>query len=159
MTELEALKAIDESLSRLDEEARTRVLRWAADKYKMTGASVRTDAEVTRTPAGSTAAASDLPTYFNEAQPGSGAEKALVVGAWFQEVQGFTDFESSMVNRELKHLGYPSSNITRDFDDLMNRRPKLVVQTRKSGSTKQARKLYRLTHEGLSEVAKLRGHR
>jgi hypothetical protein len=101
----------------------------------------------------------DLPLYFNDAQPRTSPEKALVVAAWLQAVQGSSDFDSGSVNRELKNLGHQSTNITRDFDDLIARKPKMVVQTRKSGSTKQARKLYRVTHEGLVEVARMRGER
>ena len=133
-------------------------LRWAGDKYGVpSGTVVQPIASGGQGRPSAGTLASDLPEYFNGAQAGTSAEKALVVGAWFQQVQGITDFDGASVNRELKNLGHPSTNITRDFDDLMARKPKLVVQTRKSGSTKQARKLYRVTHEGLMDVSRMRG--
>jgi len=38
---------------------------------------------------------------------------------------------------------------------LIVRKPALVIQTHKSGSTKQARKRYRLTNEGLRAVERM----
>jgi hypothetical protein len=159
MTEIDTLRQLDELLEGLSPEAVARVVKWAADKYSVQLAGATTTAAAQSDSPQPKIVAADLPDYFNRAQPGTGAEKGLVVAAWLQTVQGMSDFDSGSVNRELKNLGYQSSNITRDFDDLMARRPKLVVQTRKSGSTKQARKLYRVTHEGLAEVAKMRGER
>ena len=68
---------------------------------------------------------------------------------------GQDDWDSQNVNTELKHLGHPSTNITRDLDQLMGRTPKLVLQTRKEGSTRQARRRYKLTREGMRIVEKL----
>ena len=160
--EIEALRALSEILDGLSPEAVARVLKWAADKHKVpivdsvpTFGPVISALEAPR----DKPIAADLPEYFNVAQPRTSAEKALVVASWLQSVQGATDFDSGSVNRALKNLGYPSKNITRDFDDLMGRKPKMVVQTRKSGSAKQARKLYRVTHEGLVEVSRMRGER
>jgi len=160
--EIEALRAMSDILDGLSPDAVARVLKWAADKHKVSIAGASTAPG--RIPSADTVArdkplASDLPEYFNDAQPRTSPEKALVVAAWLQAVQGSSDFDSGSVNRELKNLGHPSTNITRDFDDLIGRKPKMVVQTRKSGSSKQARKLYRVTHEGLVEVARMRGER
>lgn len=155
--ELDALRQVREVLDDLPPEAVARILRWAGDKYgfKASAEPIRSAQVGREQPSGVLAA--DLPEYFNAAQTSTDAERALVVGAWFQQVQGMTDFDSASVNRELKNLGHPSTNITRDFDSLMAKKPKLVVQTRKSGSAKQARKLYRVTHDGLAEVARMRG--
>jgi hypothetical protein len=84
-------------------------------------------------------------------------EKVLVVAYWFQVIQGQDDWDSFAINTELKHLGHPSTNITRDLDSLMNRAPRLVLQVRKDGTTKQARKRYKLTREGVRAVEKLLG--
>jgi len=155
--EIEALREVSSILDGLPPEAVVRVLKWVSDKYKVDLTQIGSALSGGQSKMPPKATASDLPEYFNSAQAGTSAEKALVVAAWLQTVQGNSDFDSGSVNRELKNLGHQSSNITRDFDDLMARRPKLVVQTRKSGSTKQARKLYRVTHEGLVEIAKMRG--
>ena len=59
------------------------------------------------------------------------------------------------MNKKLKDLGYRVSNITTAFNGLINRRPQLVIQTKKSGTSKQARKLYRLTTEGQRAVERM----
>ena len=69
-----------------------------------------------------------------------------------QRVMEESEFDSQRVNSELKHLGYPVSNITRAFDRL---RPTFVQQTKKTGATRQARKRYRLTHEGRKRVEEM----
>ena len=162
MDEIETLRAMSDMFDGLSHDAVVRVLRWALDKYKVSMAATPT-APVHLASADTTQrdkpVASDLPEYYNDAQPRTSSEKALVVAAYLQTIQGSSDFDSGSVNRELKNLGHQSSNITRDFDDLIGRKPKMVVQTRKSGSSKQARKLYRVTHEGLVEVARMRGER
>jgi DNA-binding MarR family transcriptional regulator len=79
-------------------------------------------------------------------------DKVVAVAYWFQQLQGNEDWDSATVNNELKHLGYSSSNITRDLDNLMAKSPRYVIQTRKEGTTKQARKRYKLTREGIRAV-------
>jgi len=92
---------------------------------------------------------------YHAAGPDTDVERALVIGFWFQECLGQSDFDSFQVNNELKHLGYPVANITRAFDGLQARKPVLAMQTRKSGSSKQARKKYKLTHQGTVSVDKM----
>jgi hypothetical protein len=91
----------------------------------------------------------DLAELFARTNPQTETERALVVGYWLQMSDGQSEFDSQRVNSELKHLGYPVSNITRAFDSL---KPTLVQQTKKTGTTKQARKRYRLTHAGQKRV-------
>jgi hypothetical protein len=71
---------------------------------------------------------------------------------------GESDFDAFNANRELRHVGYEASNITRDFDNLMSRTPSLLLQTKKMGNTKQARKQYRLTHAGVKAVEEMLKH-
>ncbi len=65
------------------------------------------------------------------------------------------DFASAQVNAQLKHLGHRVDNITRAIDALISEKPALVIQVRKSGSTRQARKLYRVTDAGAQEVQRM----
>jgi len=55
----------------------------------------------------------------------------------------------------LRHLGYAAGNITSALAQLIGGKPQLAIQTHKSGSSKQARKRYRLTNEGLRAVERL----
>jgi hypothetical protein len=151
--ELEAITAVAGALDKIKSDDRmvARVLRWARERY--TGA---TEPDVA-TQRGKAAAADaveydDVATLYSAASPRTDAERALVVGYWFQVYQGMKDFDSQRVNTELKNMGHGVGNITDAFSRLIERKPQYVIQTRKSGTARQARKLYRLTNEGIKHV-------
>lgn len=158
--EIDALRAIAEALAPLDTDARSRVLRWATDRFmEADGTVVPTKPQAApaspsyqSVPEPQATAAS--PSYqsmaelYAAANPTTDPERALVAAYWFQVVEGHDELEAQQLNSELKHLGHQLSNVTRALGDLKKRRPQLIVQTRKSGNTKQARKKYRLTTAG-----------
>ena len=76
----------------------------------------------------------------------------LTATYWFQKIEGTENVTAQQVNNELKNLGSSPSNITEVFTDLIDRKPALVRQVAKSGTSKQARKKYRLTTEGIRSV-------
>jgi hypothetical protein len=156
--EIAAMGSIAAALNPLEPEAVRRVLKWAIERFQ-----ARPTAEVP--PAASRPTVSsiaertflNLAELFDSAQAESGLDKVLVVAYWFQVSQRQDDWDSFAVNTELKHLGHPSTNITRDLDSLMKRSPRLVLQVRKDGTTRQARKRYKLTREGVRAVEKMLG--
>jgi hypothetical protein len=147
---------VAKALSGLEPDAIRRVLKWATDRYqtRVPGQAEGAGAEAAVAERRSFA---DFPSFFDAANPQSGPDKALVAAYWFQVVKGQEDLDSSALNRELKNLGHPSTNITRDLDALIKRTPRLVIQVRKSGTTKQARKKYKLTREGIRAVERMIG--
>lgn len=160
MQELEAMKVIARELSKLDPLGVGRVLRWAAEAF---GTKATVSAAVSAAQPGPGAAPGgqlklkyeSLADFYAAASPNQVNDKALVVGYWFQIMQELGDFDAQSVNKELKHLGHGAANITSAFDSLMARKPQLVLQTKKSGTTKQARKMYRLTLEGQRAVERM----
>lgn len=161
--EITAMAEIAEALKPLQPEEVKRVLRWASEKFlpkdqRGFGQEYSVGAH---TDAGATVAVPHPNTFtgiadlFDSAAPDTGLEKILVAAYWFQVVQAMEDFDSQSLNTELKHLGHPSANITRDMDSLMNRVPKLILQTRKEGTARQARKKFKLTREGMRVVERL----
>ena len=154
--ELEAMVAINGILTELDEDAVSRVIIWAAARYGISfgGPTLNERAVSSVSPAGAVEDGNfqDVATIFDAANPRTEPEKVLVVGYWLQEVQGLGDIESHAVNVELKNLGHGVGNITRALDNLINRKPRLVIQTRKSGSSQQARKKYKVTLEGIKVI-------
>jgi hypothetical protein len=149
--ELKAMAEVASIFAALEEEEVQRVLKWANEKYRFRVGSPPPASALVSGLAEKTNF-SDLPALFDAAKPTNGLERILV-GAYFsQVVKGDADFDSQSLNAQLKHLGYPSANITRDMESLVNRSPKLVIQTRKEGTTKQARKKFRLTTEGIRTV-------
>lgn len=161
--EIEAMKAIMIAMEPLEEAIRERVLRWACDKYKVAGANARTRMAYAE-PGGSTESnevGAEVPVYDTAAEllaaagADTDADKALVVGYWYQVVLNQSDIESQAINTELKHIGYGVGNITRALDSLVNQRPQLVIQLRKGGASKQARKKFKLTAEGIRRVKQM----
>jgi hypothetical protein len=156
--ELKAMAEIARVFADLEEDEVQRVLRWANEKYRLRAtsyshATTPAPPRAAESDAGSAPHAfSDLPALIDATKPTNGLERILTAAYFHQVVNGEQDFDSQSLNSQLKHLGYPSANITRDMIRLVDRSPKLVIQTRKEGSSQQARKKFRLTTEGVRAV-------
>ena len=155
--EIKAMSDVADALSALDPEAVRRVLKWALERYQ-----VKTPVGASHIAGGQgmpeaapTSSFDDFASLFDAANPQNAPDRALVAGYWFQVLQGHEDLDAFQLNKELKNLGHPSTNITRDLDALLDRTPRQVMQVRKSGITKQARKRYKLTRDGISAVKRL----
>jgi hypothetical protein len=163
--EITAMQKIAETLKDLNKESVARVLSWAADIYGIRGSTSKmrersADAANARDDdsAGSNSIKRqfpDLASLYNAASPGIDADKALVAAYWFQFAEEQPDFVSQDVNAALKNLGHGVSNITDAFDNLMSKKPQLVMQVKKSGTSKQARKKYRVTAAGKTAVEQM----
>ena len=153
IAELKVMASIATLFAELEEDEIQRVLRWANEKYR-----VRPPGSIGVIDVNAPTAIqekrefADIPALFDAAKPTNGLERILVGAYFYQVVKGEADFESQSLNTQLKHLGFPSANITRDLERLVNRSPKLVIQVRKEGTTQQARKKFRLTTEGVRAV-------
>ena len=160
--EFSAIKAIHDALKPLEEEARARVLTYITSllgiNVKVAGgrgaAGAADDADVEE----EAEAVKGAPTYssfaelYAAASPNSNGEKALVAGYWLQVCQGAENFTAAEANKELTHLGHKVANITDAIDSVKNQQPMLILQLKKSGSSRQARKLYKVSHEGVKHV-------
>ena len=98
-----------------------------------------------------------LADLHNAADPKTHADKALVAGVWLQECQGNDDFTAQAANKELSHLGEGLPNITGALESLKKRKPARVLQLRKSGKSKQARKTYKITVAGVNAMKEMIG--
>lgn len=165
--EIEAMSAIAKALGTLEKDAVVRVLHWASERYGVAPSMPTHHTTVERAQSANAvpqqkvngtvevAVYSDFHELFDAANPSTSVEKALVAGYWFQVLKGQEDLDSQQLNKELKNLGHPSTNITRDLDSLINKTPRHVMQIRKDGSTRQARKKYKLTREGIKAVDRM----
>lgn len=159
--EIKAMSQVLNALAGLPDGAVERVLRWAAARFDLDiareadGPSAEEAERDSDQPPDSERTFEEFAELFDAASPTSAVDNALVAGYWFQVVKSNPDFDGFSLNKELKHLGHPSSNITRDLDALIKRTPRLVMQIRKSGNTRQARKRYKLTTEGVRTVARM----
>jgi hypothetical protein len=165
--EIKALGQIDAALKELEADEARRVLSWAVDKYDPTGElkqrvqsnskAGEADGSEHKDPKsdsdnGEYERISDL---VDAASPQTIVDYVLVASYWFQVLGGKESVAAQEVNSALKDLGHGSSNITDSFTSLMERKPPHVRQVQKTGSTRQARKRYRITEEGLKAIARM----
>jgi len=152
--EVEAILKVQEILGSLEPDAAQRVARWASEKFG--GGPIARAGEAAG--AASPVAVDefeDVADLFHAVSPTTESDKALTAAYWAQVCQGLSFFEGYRVNTELKNLGHGLSNVTRALDSLINQKPALVIQTRKSGTSKQARKQYKVTRAGILRIESL----
>jgi hypothetical protein len=165
--EIDAMSAVATALSELDDAARARVLRWAVERYGVSVPSAGRSAERGGSGGGSQIRSGEIsdeeiahqaPTYehfaelFAAASPRTNEDKALVAAYWVQVVRVHDSWPSRLLNVELKNLGHSIPNITEALSANMRKKPQRVIQLKKSGSSRQAPKTYKVTHEGLVYV-------
>lgn len=160
--EIEAMSSVATALSDLDKDAQGRVLRWAAERHGITlgkqdgraGAVASNEAhdDVTDEVVAEAPTFEHFAELFAKAQPKSEADEALVAAYWVQVTQGKGQWASRLLNTELKHLGHSLSNVTKALTTNINKEPPLVIQLKKSGSSQQATKTYKVTNEGIVYV-------
>lgn len=157
--EITAMGAIAKALDAFGEdegETVKRILHWACARY---GVDVIAGLEHTRGDhsgsQGGEQQFEDVADMYGAVKPKTEAEKALVVGYWLTVEENKTEFTGQDVNKNLKNLGHGVANITDALSTLMSRKPSFVMQTAKSGSSRQARKKYKLTRAGLDEVRRM----
>ena len=151
--EIEAITKIAEALSPLTSESIQNVLAVLNRLYQVKGT-----AQATAEKPAVSEGQETQPTFsafhelFDAALPETGPEKALVAAYWLQEIQENKDLDSFLINKELKSIDEPSTNITRDLDALVKRIPRWVHQARKEGTP---RKSYTVTTEGIRAVQRM----
>jgi hypothetical protein len=146
-----AMLAIARILAALpDNDARRRVLSWAADKAgvaPMPRMYNSTDSK--KTDNANAVAFETFAELFDAARPSSEKEKAILAAYWRTKVDGAAQFVSQELNKLLTDLGYKIQNITDALSAAMQEKPALILQLRKSGSTRQARKTYKISEAGI----------
>ena len=151
VSEFEAIQAVHGALEPLDDEARYRVLTYIASLLgidaqivgvRAASAEDKLDEEVEEEDADDATRDglnfASFAELYAVANPKSGGEKALVAGYWLQECQQSESFTGAAAQKELTHLGYKLANITDAINQMKSRKPMLILQLKKSGSSKQA---------------------
>ncbi len=167
--EFEAMRQIFEALEPLEAQSRARVFDYIAARLEISRGSLSL-------PASSTAIArnnqdqqtddqgdlsgnkfSSLAELYEAASPASDKDRVLVAAYWLQVCEGADSFVGLSVNKALKDLGYGVTNITNACAALKRQQPALVLQLKKSGTSKQARKTYKVTLAGIATVETMIG--
>ncbi len=163
--EFAAMHTVYGVLKPLDDDARRRIVNYVVARLEIDGRAMPASGGNQNVPA---APASDeavlqsekaaAPKYgsfaelFDAAKPKSSAEKALVAGYWLQVCQNADSFDGFSANKELKNLGQGLPNVTNAIEALKTQQPALALQLKKSGTSQQARKTYKLTVAGIKAV-------
>jgi hypothetical protein len=109
-------------------------------------------------PARGEQAGADLASLLERWTPSTMSDKALLGAYFLTRIRGEETVTSQAINSELKRNSLAISNITRAIEANMRPDRPLMVQEKKMGSTKQARKQYRITPAGIDTVErKLQG--
>ncbi len=158
-TEAKAIADVVEALKPLDVGAIARVLEWASKRY---ASRAHGDEPGTITPVPLTSRHDDteadggeLADLYAAADPRTESESVLIAAYWHHAARKTEVLDSQALNRDLKNLGRGVANVTRACSVLIQQRPALMLQVKKSGSTKQARKQYRLTAAGLQRAREM----
>ena len=162
--ELDAMAAIAKAIDQFSKEEIEivqRILQWAVSRYSVKIIGAR-EGDIGKGGRGETlgegtggAEFGDIADLFHTTAPKTDPERALIAGYWFTTEGNKLEFSGQEVNSSLKNLGHGASNITDALTSLMRRKPSLVMQTAKSGSSRQARKKYKLTRAGLEYVRRM----
>ncbi len=156
--ELEAITTISSVLISLEKDVATRVLRWACDRFGMSSSNIVSSGMSIHDELASDGETPTLDNFdevmelFDLTDPKTESDKAMVLAYWLQVCQGQADFKAYEINSQLKNMGHMVSNITVAMSSLIERKPRLAIQTAKTGKSKQARKKYKLTTEGVKKV-------
>lgn len=154
--EINAMSQVAAALMPLDEGARIRVLQWAVSRYHGKNQLLaRGFVDLKSAGGGQSGGALQFESFaelFEATQPSTEREKGLVAAYWAQVGQSQPSFGSQTLNDALKDLGHGVGNITDALTALKEERPALLLQLKKSGTSKQARKTYKLTQEGIRRV-------
>jgi len=161
LNDLRAFEAVLETLEPLTQDERVRVLRWTIEKLGLDGvgtalaSALKRDlktvnpvtAAFVRNPGGF----QTIGEFVAAANPRTDVDRVLCAALYLQEL-GAEPLTGSLtgkqINDELKHLGHGVKNITDCINTLKARKPQHMIQTKKSGKSRQAWKEYRVTSAG-----------
>ncbi|MET9107633.1 hypothetical protein [Streptomyces zhihengii] len=163
--EIQAMGSVVSALNGLEDDAtRTRVLRWAAERYGIsvpmlnpsTSASTKEinddGRSRTKAPAVPTDPVfDDFVDLFDAADPKTEMDKVLTGAYWLQAVNAQPSWQSMKINNLLKDTGHGVANITQSLTKAQRRSPALVRQMAK-GKSAQSWKTYKLTTSGIAYV-------
>lgn len=153
--ELDAMASIKAAMERLDPDARTRVIWWITQKFDIelrrssgdrSGAGGKSSSD-NDADSGEGPKFEDFADLYDAVGPATDRERVLVAAYWMHKT-GESTFGSLELNKMLKDLGHPVSEMAKAMQWNIDNRPALILQLRKSGSSRQARKTYKLTAEG-----------
>ena len=166
--EMDAFKTVYDALEPLETEARQRVFTSVATMLAIGADAVKSNtsppsrelargAENVHDDNDGTDKYTAFAELYAEADPTSNADKALIAGYWLQVCKGTDNFSGFSINNELKNLGHKLANVTDALSKFIETKPQLVLQLKKTGKSRQARKTYKLSKAGIDRAEEMIG--
>ncbi|MGE0180730.1 MAG: hypothetical protein AB7F91_00585 [Parvularculaceae bacterium] len=162
LRDLKALETVLKTLEPLSSEERERVIRWAAEKVGVVPATLPANSTTRsvvseKPPKSEFQQFPDAGEFLAAANPNTDADRVLCVATYLQSLSNSADstLSGKQINDELKNLGHGVKNITDSINTLKSRKPQHMIQTKKSGRSKQSWKEYRVTRAGIEHANKL----
>ncbi len=163
--ELSAMQSISEVFTPLSDEARQRIISWTISFFGINflgekmgrGISDETimGASLEEEPKSMPQDFQYFAELFNRADPKTQEEKVLCAAYWVQEIEGKEQWKSSDLQKLLKDQGEVIEEISRVLNRAIKKRPSPILQLRKNGNSKQARKDYKMTQHGIDNVVQM----
>jgi|HubBroStandDraft_1064217.scaffolds.fasta_scaffold97414_1 hypothetical protein len=162
---LERLRRIDESVKGLDPTLKDRAVALLVEAEFGTGLiprshSISTSTTDSRGTGGNqdVSEASSFSSLVEKWTPSTQSEWALLAAYFVTKYQGESTVMGQSLNKILKHHGKGVANVTVAVARLADADPALMLQVKKAGTSRQARKSYKVTTLGMSFVEeKLKG--
>ncbi len=79
-------------------------------------------------------------------------DRILLAAAYLQEKKNLTELTSFEINSQLKKAGHGIPNISIGINRLLEKVPQLMAVTKREGNTKQSRRKFAVTEDGLQKV-------
>lgn len=171
--EIDAMSAVSKALAPLDDAQRSRVVWWAADRFGVSvskdrpskarvrdGADGDDEEEVEESARDHNAKTGangweHFAELYDATDPTTDAQRVLVAAYWFHYVEGTQPFFSIPLNKLLKDLGHGVTDVPRATSALTEQKPALLLQLKKSGKSRQARKTFKVTDAGRKAVEQM----
>jgi hypothetical protein len=169
--EFDAIAAVHGALEPLEPEARVRVLTYIASllgiasHISVKGPALGVDSadddeeeEENKSDDGDGAGSRAFGTFaelFDAANPHTQNDMALVASYWLQVSKVADSFTAQAASIELANLGHKLPNITKNLTYLKALKPAFVLQLKKSGTSQQARKTYKVSVAGVRRVEEM----
>lgn len=174
--EINALNIIIAALEDLNVRQRKRVLKWAKERFGLTGDKPPANVSRTGKARTETAAAADRKTIvteeepqetakkvrkkkikdfetvldlFSAAGPKTSTEKVVLMAAYLQEKQDFQEISPYDISFRLKRIHSVVSNTSNVINEILKRKPPLMVEIKIENQVKSSRKKLRVTRNGL----------
>lgn len=163
MKDVKALGEVLKAVADLELPDQERVLRWAAEKLgtkfvaaKLPG--IKPQVGISEQGDGDDLEKFDtLADAIGSAHAKTDSLRVLVAAAYISKKKNQPEVTGLEINGELKNIGHRVGNITDAINALKAKKPQWMVQTRKDGKSKQARKKYKVTSVGFEQVASMLG--